>query len=308
MLTSFFGKSNPVNYLLLGIFIFLGYVIATYQVVLESFSILGLGEHIIVAGACVFSMLLVDFIIRKNALTRSNTFGIYLFSCFLLMFPVIFSEKSIVLSNIFLLLALRRILSLKSEKNIEKKVLDASIWIAVAMFFYFYAWLFFGVLFIAILRKKHTTYKHLLIPFAGLLGVFVISTAYHFIRYDSFDWFLEMRTIPGMDFSAYHSKGILIPLTVVVTLLVWTGIYRVFMLSAISKKDKPNYLLLLFVAGVCLLLIVFSPEKKGGELLFLLAPTAIITANFIENSKEFWFKEMVLWLSVVLPVILWFIR
>jgi hypothetical protein len=308
MLTSFFGKSNPVNYLLLGIFIFLGYTIGSYQDFLKEFSIITLAEHILGIGICIISMLLVDFIIRKNALTKANTFGILLFSCFLLMFPIIFSELDILLSNIFLLFALRRILSLKSEKNLEKKVLDASIWIAVAMFFYFYACLFFGILFIAILRKKHTTYKHLLIPFVGLAGVFTLATSYHFMVYDSFDWFLHMEKTPGLDYSTYNSAGILIPLTVVATLLVWTGVHRIFTLSSVSKKDKPNYLLLMVIASVSIVLVLTSPDKKGGEIIFLLAPTAIIVAGYIESSKEFWFKEMVLWLTLLLPILLIFIR
>ena len=308
MLTSFFGKSNPVNYLLLGIFLFLGYVVATYHDFINGFSIITLAKHVFGIGVCIFSMLLVDFIIRKNTLTKSNTFGIFLFSCFLLMFPVIFSEQDILMSNIFLLLALRRILSLKSEKNLEKKVLDASVWISVAMFFYFSAWLFFGVLFIAILQKKHTTYKHLLIPFVGLFGVFVIATAYHFIVFDSFDWLIITKKTPTLDYSTYNSAEILIPLTIVTTLLVWTGIHRIFTISSVSKKDKPNYLLLLVIVVVCIFLVLTSPNKKGGEILFLLAPTAIVVAGFIENSKEFWFKEMVLWLTVLVPILLIFLR
>lgn len=307
MLTSFFGKSNPVNFLILGIFIFIGYVLGILFGAPIKFSGMWLAEHLFFIAVCVFSMLLVDFIIRKNDLTKSNTFGILFFSCFLVMLPVIFFEKNILLANIFLLLALRRVLSLKSEKNTEKKILDASLWITIASFFYFYCLLFFIVLFLAVLRKKHTRYKHLLIPFVGFLAVLIIVTAYHFFVYDSLNWFFELQMIIDTDFSAYHTAKILIPATIIVTFIIWTGIYRIFKLSSIPKKDKPNYLLMLVVTIISIFIVVSSPQKTGGELLFLLAPTAIITSNYIENIKEFWFRELLLLLVVLLPIVLLFI-
>ncbi|MFT4669659.1 MAG: hypothetical protein ACI9HJ_001233, partial [Ulvibacter sp.] len=32
-------------------------------------------------------------------------------------------------------------------------------------------------------------------------------------------------------------------------------------------------------------------------------PLVIIITNYIEIKKEFWFKEMLLWLAVLLPII-----
>ncbi|MCW8980248.1 MULTISPECIES: DUF6427 family protein [Altibacter] len=306
MLTSFFGKSNPVNYLLLGIFIFLGCLVTLLHGLPEVFSWSFALRSIVVIVLCIFSMLLVDFIIRKNGLTRSNTYGILFFSCFLVMFPAVFSEVDILLANVFLLLATRRILSLKSEKNTEKKVLDATLWITIGAFFYFYAILFFAVLIIAILRKKHTTYKHTLIPLVGFFGVFIVVTAYKYLWDDSFDWYFSWRKSISFDFSIYNSASILIPTTVLLTLMVWTGVYRVISFSSVSKKERPNYLLMVFMAGVAIVMALASPVKTGAEVLFLLAPAAIIITNYIEHLKEFWFKELLVALTVLLPVVLFF--
>ncbi|MAP54398.1 DUF6427 family protein [Altibacter sp.] len=307
MLTSFFGKSNPVNYLLLAIFIFLGFLVTLLHGLPEVFSWSFAMRSVVAIILCIFSMLLVDFIIRKNGLTRSNTYGILFFSCFLVMFPAVFSEVDILLANVFLLLGTRRILSLKSEKNTEKKVLDATLWITIAAFFYFYAILFFAVLVIAILRKKHTTYKHTLIPLVGFFGVFVVVTAYKYLSEDSFDWYFSWRKGISLDFSKYNSAAILIPTTVLLTLMVWTGVHRVLSFSSVSKKERPNYLLMVFMAGIAMVMALASPVKTGAEVLFLLAPSAIIITNYIENLKEFWFKELLVALTILLPIVLVFL-
>jgi hypothetical protein len=46
-----------------------------------------------------------------------------------------------------------------------------------------------------------------------------------------------------------------------------------------------------------------SPEKTGGEVIFIFGPLGIITANYLETKKDFWFKEVLLWLVVLLPII-----
>ena len=134
MLTSFFSKSNPVNYLILGIFILAGYFLGLY---INSVSPPELGstiEQIAFGVVLVFSMLLLDFMIRKNRLSMDNTYGIFFFSCFLASFPSIFLARNIIVAVVLILFAIRRILSLRTEINTEKKILDAVIWITLASF------------------------------------------------------------------------------------------------------------------------------------------------------------------------------
>ena len=194
MLTSFFGKSNPVNFLLLGFFISLGFIIHVIKSEVWIFSPAFIAENLLCLLISIFSMLLVDFIIRKNALTRSNTFGIFFFSSFLLMFPAIFFELNILVANTFVLLAFRRILSLRTEKNPEKKIFDASLWITMAVLFNFYCLLYFVILLLAVVRRKHTTYKHMLIPVVGFFGVCIMIVAFRYLIYDAFNWPFDLKT------------------------------------------------------------------------------------------------------------------
>ncbi|MDP2686925.1 MAG: DUF6427 family protein [Aequorivita sp.] len=317
MLTSFFGKSNPVNFLILGAFIIVGYLLGAISgssIIITSFSLLNHGFFIVLS---VLSMLLLDFIIRKNHLTKNNTFAILFFTCFLVMLPVIFLQHKILLANAFLLLAIRRIMSLRSDKNSSKKILDASIWITVASLFYFWSLLFFIPLFIAVLQKPNTNYKQILIPFTGFVAVLMINTAYQLMVTDSLLWFTNWQDAISFDFSRYNSAAVLVPITVILAFYIWAGIYRVLKLSMVPLKERPNYLLLLYLSITALLVALAGPEKTGAEILFILAPIAIIVTNYIENFEteryvekdvaEFWFKEIMLWLVVVLPFVFLFL-
>ena len=235
----------------------------------------------------------------------------------MVMLPIIFIQHNILLGNVFLILALRRIMSLRSDKNSEKKILDASFWITMASLFYFWSLLFFVPLYIAIVQKPNSNYKQMLIPFTGFLAVIILNTAFQLLITDSFLWFAEWKEAISLDFSNYNSASVLVPVTIILAFYIWTGIYRISTLSKVSLKEKSNYILLLYVSITCLFIALAGPEKTGAEILFILAPISIMVANYIENFEtkrygerdavEFWFKESMLWLVVILPFVFLFL-
>ena len=123
MLTSFFGKSKPINYILLSVAIIIGYFFGVLTAQEQSLSLGSLSSHGLVIFLMVFAVLLLDFIIRKNNVTKNNTFAILLFVLFVLLVPEVYNDPKLILANIFVLLATRRILSLTTEKIPLKKYL-----------------------------------------------------------------------------------------------------------------------------------------------------------------------------------------
>jgi hypothetical protein len=303
MLTSFFGKSNPINYLILAVLILVGYFGSIFKLEKNDLEWSSWLENIGFAMVLVFLMLLLDFIIRKNKLTKNNTFGILLFSCFLLAIPTIFLSQDVLVAALFLSLALRRILSFRREKDIEKKTLDASIWITFGSFFYFWSLLFFLILYFALLLRRDINYKQLLIPIVGFAVMFILAICYYLLVSESFTWLSEWRLTTSFDFSAYNQISVLLPITVIVALLVWSGIVRLGNVASLQKKDRPNAIVILVSAAVSLIIALASPEKTGAEVIFIFGPLVIIVTNYIEIKNEFWFKEVLLWLVVLLPII-----
>ena len=121
MLTNFFGKSNPINVIICGIYLLFGMVASYYYTTVENVSGLLVLNKAGMWLLLLFTLLLLDFVIRKNSLTQINTYAIFLFATSVALFPIIFEQRDVIASNVFVVLGLRRLASLPSERNIEKK-------------------------------------------------------------------------------------------------------------------------------------------------------------------------------------------
>ena len=307
MLTSFFGKSRPLNFLLLICYIL---VVSGLSYISNPDSAVSSKEILMVSGAVgllIVSMLLLDFIIRKNRLTRLNTYAILIFSCSAMMLSDWGNELDVVIANVFLILALRRIFSLRSFKNVERKILDATIWIVIASTFYFWCLLLLIPLYVAITSIPKKSIRYYLIPVIGCAGLLLMFMAYHLLRDDPFIWFHQWLEGGSFDYSSYASKKILIFIIFISSTLIWTIISYLATLSSVSKKDRPNRSLVLYVLGVSIFMAIISSEKTGGELIFILAPMAIVISVYIEKRSEIWFREILLWVFVLLPILLVFL-
>lgn len=307
MLTSFFGKSKPTNFIIVSIYIIIGYF---FWIVIAPNATINLQEfpkQLLILVACLFTVFLLNFIVKKNSLTENNTYSILFFACFMLMMPAFFDNPDIIISNLFLLLAIRRILSFPSEKNMEKKILDASIWIAMASLFCFLGILYFIVLFAAIFQRRSKNYKLILIPFVGFSTTFVLLTVYHLLLNNYFSWFLDIDTSLSLDFTTYNSQLLIVPILFLSILLVWALIQKTSQLSKIRLKEKSSYFLLILIQLISVILIALIPNKNGSELLFIMAPLAIFSANLIEKLHIFWVKEVILWVVVMLPILVVFL-
>ena len=162
-LTNFFSNSKPFHFISINLLLFVGYTLYNFQISNFDNGIIELILSTFKFSLYIALMLIFGFIIKKNKLTQTNSYALFSFSCFLLMVPILFQDSKPVFSLLFLLLALRRILSFNSKKNIQKKILDASLWIGIATLFYFWSLLFFFVLYAALIQlaelKQHIKRK-----------------------------------------------------------------------------------------------------------------------------------------------------
>jgi len=307
MLTSFFSKSKPINFIVVALFLILACFYFLFSERILDVSTHFLLKQIGTVIACLFLLFLLNFIIKKNKLTQNNTYPILFFSTFIIMLPIVIQDNKMVFANIFLLLALRRIISLPSNINTQKKILDASIWISVAALFYFWSLLFFVVLFLSIVQTNVKNPKYFLIPLMGFISVFVLATVYYLLVSDSFLWFLDLNTSIGFVFSDYKSLLLLIPALLLGVLLILSFYQKRINNSTIPLKEKSKYWTLTHYLLISLLIIVIAPIKNGSELLFAFAPLAIFTTNFIEKTPIFWIKESLLWLVLLISVLIYFL-
>ena len=307
MLTSFFGKSNPVNFIIVGIYLITGWFYSSF-IVFDNFSVLSFFQiDIVLLLMILFSVLLLNFIVKKNKLTENNTYTILLFTSFMLLMPEFFFQSNIIISNLLIWLAFRRILSLNSEINMEKKILDASIWITIAALFYFWCILFFIVLFISVFQRRSKSHRLIFIPFVGFLSVVILISAIKLVLNNSFLWFLDIDKSLSLDFQNYDLASLMIPISFLLFLVIWTLIQKLINFSEIRLKDKSNSFLLIMILLISGIVILLIPNKNGAEFLYIMAPLSIFTTNFIEKSTLIWVKELFLWIVIVFPVVVLFL-
>ncbi|PHR96242.1 MAG: hypothetical protein COA80_09115 [Leeuwenhoekiella sp.] len=308
MLTSFFGASKPINFavIVLGVILFLTgyYTLSEYY----ELTALGILSRFMVLLLYLFSLGVLNFVVKRNTLTRRTTYIVFFFACFTLAIPQTFFNTNTILSGLFVLLALRRIISLKSEKDQKKKIFDAAFWIAIASLFFFWSLLFLVVLYFAILFYTPNEYRNWLLPFASLFTVFILTFTFSLYYEGAAVFARNYVQLPTYDFSAYNNLRLLLPTSFIITLYLWCGFRYISQISDVSQKLKASYLLTFISSVVALFIaIILAPDRDGSELYFLFGPLAIITANYIETSTGFWFKEMMMWLALLIPfmAILW---
>ena len=153
MIASLFSKTRPINYALVLIMLFSCFFLYQFQVPTVNFTTGDLFSKIIVFLLLLLSFFLVNFISLKNALTQNDNYAILLFLVFILLFPSVLNNIKIVLSNVFLLLALRRLISLKTLSSSKEKIFDASFWIFLSAIFHFWSILYIILVFISIILK-----------------------------------------------------------------------------------------------------------------------------------------------------------
>ena len=301
MITSVFSKSKPINFIIVAIYVSLLFVVTNYSLfVLDMHSgLAALFKWLIT----LFLVFLLDFIVSKNNLTQRNSYAILVFALLLGIFPEALRHTDLLLSNLFIVFSLRRLISLHTKQNIKKKLFDAAFWIALATLFYFWSILFFVLVIVALIYYSQNDFKNVIVPFVGTATVLILLLVYNIIMYDVYFKPSDFERYLSLDFTAYNTKVSILKLTVLFSTFVWTLFYYFRIIPDKNKKLKPSYFIIAWASVIALLIAVISPIKNGSEYLFLLVPFSIIMANYMEMLSERWFKQIFVTLLIVTPII-----
>jgi len=307
MLTSFFSKSKPVNFLAVTIFMAVFYISANLTTLFNALDLSTWSTKVGIFISFILSATVLDFIAKKNDLTKRSAFKIVIFAVFSVSFLTILQNNQVILANLCILLALRRIISLKSRKDIPQKIFDATFWICIASLFYFWTILFLVIVFVGILVHAANYFKNWLIPLVAFCTVGALVTSFHILAYSEFytlgKWFQES----SFDFKLYQNFQILIPLSIILGVGLWTLFYYFGLMQKSSVNSRPTYVLVLFTLALSIFTAIFSPTKDGSELIFLFAPLSIIVSNYFEGKKEKVFKEILLIGLILMPILITFL-
>lgn len=303
MLTSFFSKSRPINFILVAFYILVFYLLFNFsKLFLSAFPVIL--EETGVLLLILLSVFLVNFVSGRNELTGRNAFKTVLFGGFICMFPEVLRNNQVIISNLFVLLALRRIISLRSQRETIQKIFDATFWICIASLFYFWSILFLFLVYFGVLVHVGHRFKNWLVPIIAFLALLSLVTCGSLYFNDSFYTFSNWFQESNFDFTAYREPALLIPVAFLFALMLWSSFFYMGVIQKASTTSKNSLFMVLLMLLLSLTLAVLAPTKDSSELLFSFAPLAIIVTNYFQATSDKWFREILLLLVVLLPVLL----
>ena len=237
--------------------------------------------------------------VKKNALTKGSSYTILYFFLFLLFFPKIFSSMNLLLANFFVLLSMRRLISLQTLKFTKEKIFDASLWIFVASLFHYWAIIFIILVYISIIFNASRDYRNWLIPFVAFFSFAVVFIFYDLLFDKSvLTTFLHSGEVSfKIDYFTSQTQNIAF------------SIFAVFLAFfvfpfVISIPNKPlnlqaSYKKALFGTILSILVFLISANKSNEILVFSFLPMAIIATSTVENFQSKFKQELILLLSIV---------
>ncbi|RRJ94130.1 DUF6427 family protein [Flavobacterium macacae] len=298
MITSIFSKSRPANYIIITTLL-----VVCYFLYLQNFpetmeTLQGIGSKLALLLVLIGSLFIINFVTKKNGLSKDNSFAFLIFFSFLILFPTTLGNTELILSNFFILLALRRLISLQSLLTPKEKIFDASFWIFIASIFHFWSILFILIVFVSILFHVSRDYRNWVLPFIAFFSVGIIGLMYALIFDTSLiDSIIDSAYIDfNFNYFTNNYQNFALSLYVVVALFF-------FVTQAVSIPSKPlnmqssyKKIIVAFILGAVVFLI--SSDKNNSMLIFTFAPVAIMATNQIEAMQINWMKETILYLIV----------
>ena len=285
MITSFFKTSKPIHYLiflsvLICMFAYQRIIVVDFQGSLSNI-LTELGYLIIL----LMSFFTLIFVVTKNNLTHNNGYAALYFCLFIGLIPSSLETNSVLISNAFILLSLRRIMSFKTNLNIKKKVFDASMWICLAAFFEPWAILFFLTLFFGMGLYSVNQIKNFAIPFCGILAVGILLTLYRILTENALPSITEY--LPTINFKNFSfNNAIMETESFLFLVIVLFGIVSFIVKVFLKNRIKTHYSLVLILSAIIGISIVFvSKNHDLGGYLFAFAPSSVLLANFSETTK-----------------------
>lgn len=299
MITSIFSKSKPINYIIVMVVLVIAFALHFfYEVKDDNYTIISF----IALSIGLFYVFITDFVISKNDLTKRNSYGIMLLALFFVIFPEVFGNINIMVANLLVLFALRRLFSLHTKRDLTKKFFDAVFWIAVSALFYTWAVLYLFVVFIALGYYWQNEGKYIAVSLFGVVTVFILLVLYNIVFKDQYLSQTNFDFSYGFDFLDYNSLSEIIKFTVVLALYLWSLIFYLKNTSEKNKTLKPIHTLIILASFIAIIIAVLAPVKNGNEIVFFMLPFSIIVANYIETVDKLWFKEMLVVLLILVPI------
>ena len=243
------------------------------------------------------SLLLLHQIDRWNELTDTkNCYSIAFFSIFVVLFPTLFDKVKLVGANLLIIVALWRVLTLKTGEGIPQKLFDTSLLIICAGLLHPWALAFLLNVWISLLFYGAEKRRYWFIPLLAIITVSILLGTILLILQEPFpiDDFINLITSDINNLLNFSSHSIATTIAVCSLALLLLVALAVYYFRSVYHSISSLVVIQFLWIG---LIVVFLSK----EVIYTFAPIAILFALYVEKIRVWWLKEIVLWSLLSMP-------
>jgi hypothetical protein len=285
MITSVFKKSTPLNFSLVVILMLVFFFLYQIQDITWTNSVISILKSVGLLVILLATIFLSSFISKRNGLSRDSTYTAFFCFLFLIFFPDLLNNPNLILANFFILLAIRRLVSLQTLKETKEKLFDASLWIFIAALFQFWSILYILLVFISVIFHVSRDYRNWIIPFIALLAVSIIFILCSLI----FDFhgiaFLQQKSQISFSLDYFTNNYQNAAFSIYVTIALFFVISMFMTLSSRPLVLLSSYKKVIASFFIGVFVFILTADKSNELLVFTFAPLAIMTTSHIEISQ-----------------------
>lgn len=265
-----------------------------------------IANQVIAIALMLISAVTLNNTINKHDFFKQNIYlpsfiSVLLISCLPLsnvLHPILFS-------NVFLVLAFRRLININSQVSCKSEVFDASLLLLIAGLFYPPCLLYLPIIWITLLIFRPFYWKEWASPFLAL-GLFTLYFGASFLftnatSYYQFSSILESSIYKNNNFSIYFY--IFSFLAIVFTILGMRQIHIRRKSSTIRFKKMTNMVLALLILGLSNFGILFLFTFSIDEIYITLIPFTIAISYFFIYFKRKIIAEIGLYALFILVML-----
>ena len=300
MLSKYFENTKPITFIIVLLALLIGDGLFQFKILQLPLSDV---SHLTVLMSTFvlffLSLLLLHQIDRWNELTDTkNCYSIAFFSIFVVLFPTLFDKVKLVGANLLIIVALWRVLTLKTGEGIPQKLFDTSLLIICAGLLHPWALIFLLNVWISLLFYGAEKRRYWFIPLLAIITVSILLGAILLILQEPFpiDDFINLITSDIninnlLNFSSHSIATTIAVCSLALLLLVALAVY--YFRSVYHSISSLVVIQFLWIG----LIVVFLSK----EVIYTFAPIAILFALYVEKIRVWWLKETVLWSLLSLP-------
>ena len=306
MITSLFRKSTPFNYALVALLMLTFFFLYHFQDINGMETLIVILQKTGLFFLLLGSLFLTNFMAKKNGLSRDSTYVVLFYFLLLLFFPSILNNPNLLLSNFFILLALRRLISLQSLQFPKEKIFDASAWVFIAALFHFWSILFIILVFVSILFHVARDYRIWLLPFLAFFSISVLFLLFAILFDKNAIGILLQSTYADYNigyFTNNYQNGAF-SIFVAIALFFLVSLQLTFSSKPIIVHASYKKIIISFFIGVAIFII--SPDKSNDLLVFTFASLAIMATSHIETTQVKLQKEIIVSVFIICSLFTFF--